>query len=322
MKTMSVLLMALVAGLVACSDGGGSGDKPNGPTNFEPARKPANAVSAADQKYYQQLIVKATQHLPKDEVIFSTVLSGSKAESVKQEDRDKAIALLNEDGKNIARLMQGRCQINEAQSTTTGDTEMRVGAKQREVGWMSITDTSTCLIPMSKNAQADSVITSIDGNSKLVHIKSTTTMVDSTTRKVNDDFVQYRTNLRSTATNVTSKANLDVAFTQDNITMKANIKGNGTMAYELVDGDYIRGPVTFEAVIDSGSGKANGQFLYDLQTSRGALRIVMIGTESGQEVYVNGEKVNPDDFGPLAKELKLSANNASTLQAMAKKLLK
>ncbi|MNL06094.1 hypothetical protein D3C87_1267210 [compost metagenome] len=321
MKTMSLVLMALVAGLVACSEDSGSGNKPNGPTNFEPARKPANAVSAADQKYYQQLIVTATQHLPKDEVIFSTVLSGSKAESVKQEDRDKAIALLNEDGKNIARLIQDRCQINQAQSTTTGDTEMRVGAKQREVGTMSITDESSCLIPMSRNAQSDSVITSIDGNSKLVHIKSTTTMVDSTSRKVNDDYVQYRTNLRSTATNVVSKANLDVAFSQDKITMKAVVKGNGTMAYELMDGDYVRGPVTFEASIDSGANKANGQFLYDLQTSRGALRIVMIGTESGQEVYVNGEKVNPGDFGPLGTELQLSKSNVSALQAMAKKLL-
>lgn len=313
--------MALVAGLVACSDGGSSENKPKGPTDFEPARKPADAVSSADQKYYQELVLTIAKHLPQDAAVFSTVLSGAKAEAVKQEDHDKAMARLNADGQQIARLIQARCQINQAQSTATGDTEMRVGAKQREVGTMSIADSGTCLTPMTKDAQSDSVITSIDGNSNLVHIKSTTTLVEKMDRKVNDDFVQYRTNLRSASTSIASKANLDIAFSKDNITMKAVVSGTGAMAYELVDGDFVRGPISFEANIDSGTNKANGQYLYDLKTSRGALRIVMIGNETSQEVYVNGEKVNPDDFGPLFKESQPAVSKVSNLKQMAKKLL-
>lgn len=320
MKLVSVLLLALVTALVACSDKGGGGDVVKKP-DFDPMRKPANAVSNDDLKYYQQLLVAADKHLPRDEAVFTVALSGSKAETVKQEDRDKAMARLNLDGQQIVRLMLSKCMINQARSEATGDTEMRVGAKQQEIGNMSIQDLNNCPYQMTARAQSDSVITDINGNSSLVHIKSTTEMVDQTDRQVREDFLHYRTNLRSSSFAMVTTAKTDIAFGQDSLTMQAEVSGKGSMQYVLMDGDAVHGPVSIEMTINSATNKMSAQYLFDLQTARGALRIVMIGTESSQEVYVNGEKVNPADFPQFVQAVQPAIHDVPTLQALGKKIL-
>jgi hypothetical protein len=321
MKTGSVLLMALVAGLVACSDGGGgSGNGPKGPTDFEPARKPANAVSKEDLKYYQKWIATSAQHLPQDAAVFTTVLAGSSAESVKPEDYDKAMALLNADGQQVVRMVKARCNVKQASSVTTGDTEMRVGATQIENGDMALIEATGCPLPMTKVAQTNSVITDIAGNANNVNIKSTATATEKTERFVQDDFLRYRTNLLSSSLQMNTTAATDVAFSESNIAMKAIVNGTGTMAYEMVDGDFMRGPITFEANIDTAANKMNVQSLFDLQTSRGAIRVVMIGTEAGQEIYINGEKANPGDFGPMFQATRPMMNEVSRIQALKKQL--
>jgi DNA-binding protein YbaB len=321
MKTINVLLMALVAGLVACSNGGGGGgNAPKGQTDFEPARKPANAVSKEDLKYYQTLNATAAQYLPQDEAVFTTVLSGSKADPVKPEKLQESLARLNADGQQIVRMMKTRCNILDALSTVTGDTEMRVGAAQEEKGNMAVTDTADCPYLMNKSAQTNSVITAIDGDAKNVNIKSTAVMTEKTNRVVRSDYLQYRTQVLSSAMQMATNAKTEVSFSQEKITMKAVVNGSGTVAYEMVNGDYMRGPVTVEATIDSATEKMSVQSLLDMQTPRGAIRIVMIGTEAGQEMYINGEKVNPGDFETIVQATRSPMKEAARLETMAKEL--
>lgn len=317
MKTANILLIALLTALVACSDSGGGGAKPKGPSDFEPARKPANAVSPEDLKHYQAFVKTNAQYLPQAEVVFANILSGARAEPVKPEEFQEAQARLNADGQQVALMMKSRCNIVEAQSTLTGDNEMRVGATQIEKGSMALTEKAGCPILMKKDAESKSVITDIAGDSSQARIKMDGTLNETTHREVKDDYLHYRTNSRSFSMQMATRSKSEVTFKQDSMGLKANIVGSGTMAYEMVDGDYMRGPITVEANLDSASNNGQFQALYDLQTSRGALRIVMIGTEAGTEAYINGEKVNLDDLGPLATLSGPVLKEAARLQALA-----
>lgn len=322
MKTANILLIGLLTALVACSDkgGGNGGGQPQGPSDFEPARKPADAVSAEDLKHYQAFVKTNSQYLPQDEVIFANVLSGSQAEPVKPEEYQEAHARLNADGQQVALMMKSRCNIVDAQSTTTGETELKVGATQIGKGSMALTEKANCPIVMKKDADSTSVITDITGDSAQARIKMDGTLTETTSREVKDDYLHYRTNSRSFAMQMTGQSKSEVIFKENSMGLKAAINARGTMAYEMIDGDYMRGPVTAEVFLDSETNKGQYQALYDLHTSRGALRIVMIGTEAGNEIYINGEKVNPDDLGPLANLPQPALKEATRLQALVKSL--
>ncbi|MFS4461223.1 hypothetical protein [Bdellovibrio sp. HCB2-146] len=294
MKSVNVLLGALVFALMACSDGGGNSKGGGGMPDLKPGMKPANAVSEADLQYYAQLMNNSQSFLPADQVVFNDILSGAQTEAVTHEQREEAKNRLSATGRQNISMIQQNCVIQDAESQTTGDQEFKVGAVSTTVGTMGIFDRAACPTLMNKRANSKNTIRSIEPlGSNSVRIVSFVENTESRSQTIESR--SWQNSLQGARFNMemASSGTVEATLANQSLNLKADVAGTGTLQVDLLQNDYIRGPISFNVKMDTATQKGQMQTLFDLQTTRGAIRIVVIGTESSQEIYINGEKRSP-----------------------------
>lgn len=302
MKAANVLLGVLVMSLVACSNGGGGGNNGGGGMpDLKPGMKPANAVSKEDLGYYAQILEKSQSFLPADAVVFNVVLAGANAENVQPEDRNEAYWKLDPTGRQNIDTIKQNCRVLEAVSSTTGDQEFRVGAVSETTGTMGLNELAgRCPTLMTKSAYQKSTVRTIEqAGADSARIVTFVEGTDSRSQTIAD--ARWQSTLNGTRMNMdfATSGTVEMTMSKDSMSMKADMSGNGSLSVDLLAGDFIRGPISMNLKMDTATQKGNMQALYDLQTVRGAIRIVMIGTEATQEFYINGEKVEPGQMGGL-----------------------
>ncbi len=322
MRIKSFLLAISVALLVSCSNSSGGGG--GGGNIFDPTLKPANAVSNADFQYYMSLLKISQRVIPADEVIFSKVLNGSTAKDVTKEEREEASKRLSTSGQQVARDVLSNCTVNEAKTKTTGGDEFKQGAKIVESGAMSITQGFTCPMMMDKQVETTSVVRTIleSAGGQEVRVVSDILSKETQSRDFAGASIRKGTNASKFGLNVTTTGVIDLNISKSSVTMAVTMNGIGSIAYDLADGDFARGPVGVKINLDSAAGKGSVQYLLDLKTSRGAIRIVALSDETKQEVYINGEKQNPENFPDIMSSMNSIVANIPSAQVMASKFSK
>lgn len=299
-RLVTILFLTVLAACSADKSGSGGKEKPYCmclPEKVVPELKPANPASKEDVKYYMDLMANNQFTIPPREAIFEKNLKNGAARPVSDEDRQKAIGNLTQDGLKVLKQIKDQCVLREATSMNTTNAQrgdaLREGTWNKDIGTMGI-ESAGCVVGMDVQAEGLTTIEKVIGGQKSLTIYTSILANETETRNIQDLNLQSLLNLKSSQTQMKTSGVVMMGLKEgpmDSMEMQMQMNMTGSMNMELTNSDYIRGPVKLDMVLNSKTGKSQMQALYDFQTRLGAIRIVMIADENHQEIYINGERV-------------------------------
>ncbi|KYG69181.1 hypothetical protein AZI87_08195 [Bdellovibrio bacteriovorus] len=296
MKQFSFLIVSALT-ITACSGGGGSGSE--APVDqFRPFEKPANAMTAADVTYYTDLNKALIKIVPAPNAIFTSVVSGASAKTVEVEERQKSIEKLSPEGVALLKRIKKECEVFPAFGAQWGDTQIREGSVSGERAQMSIA-AKGCPLSFVEEGEAITRVNSVraDKSSQVAEISNQVTLKQKVFSVIQDPKLRESTKVEQYTLELISVGNADVKIEKEKMSMIMKISGAGRVAVKLADGDTVSGPLKLQMSVNSATGEMQMQYLMDLQTLRGALRIVAVASQAQTELYINGEKADPAGFG-------------------------
>ncbi|KHD87400.1 MAG: hypothetical protein OM95_14510 [Bdellovibrio sp. ArHS] len=297
MKQIYFLYIAVFA-ITACSGAGGDSAEETPVDIFRPYEKPVNAMSSSDVKYYAELNMAFGKLIPSPHAIFTAVVSGGSAKTVEVEERQKAIEKLSPEGLAVLKKIKKDCEIFPAFGAQWGDTQAREGAVSGERAQMSIA-AKGCPLNYLEEGEVITQINRVRVNQaeQPAQTLSQVKLKQKIYGHLQDEKLRQATNIIESLLELNSVTDADVTVAKQAMVMLMKTTGSGRVLIRLADGDTVSGPIQFQMSMDSATGAMQTRSLLDLQTVRGALRIVSISTESQSELYINGEKADPADFG-------------------------
>lgn len=289
--------------LVACSNGSGS-DRSGLHQDFKPDLKPSNGASPEDVRYYFSLLKASQFVLPEDVTLYDMVVASGKTELVNSKDREQSYSKLNQTGKLIHKSIKDTCKIDNAQGTVLGDETLKVGAKKVETAKMGIGGTS-CVMTARMQEEVRTEIKALSFNEKNRSFSLTKDVMQTTFdgRRMDHADLRSASGLSLIEKSLLLRGTMTVKVQDEDMWLQGQMSGTGQMRWDLASGDSVSGPMTLEVVFPE-SGDMESQVLFEGQTQRGALRMVMIGKGKSQRVYVNGIEMDPSEV-PMPQALKV-----------------
>lgn len=279
--------------LVGCSGGGGGG----GATGFNPNEKPQNA---AEKQYVDELVAtlsKSEKLVPSDVVVFDSVLDGTTAKDVTNSDeRKQALAKLSPEGQAFVKNVRAKCVVNNANVYQEGlESTPKVGSTIVQRGWMN-TRGSGCPYIINEDNDSKITYTALNVTPTSANIAANLSATSNSLKEILDETYVKMAGVRSMAMNMTMNGAMTAYQDAQKVSQNANYTGNGSLKIILANSDVIQGPIQFLG--SAANEKQSMQFLFDGTSPKGAIRIVgKMTTETGLEIYVNGEKVDASAVG-------------------------
>lgn len=298
MKSFASALVLTSALMIGCSSGSNSSSSPF-TEDFKPNEKPQNAAPLPYAKELFQKINNNKQVLPKPNAIFNAVIDGSSVKRIYPDstERNEAIADLNADGVRFLKDINEKCVIHDATTNTQGAPAK--GATVHSSGAMSTSGTDCPFVLESSFVEA-TTYSAYDISESTFNIAATITRKTDEGSKIFSNEIQQITGFKSVRIKTNTNSNLSFQGTspQDG-TIASNSIMIGSFEMILADGNKISGPLNMQFTISN--SKTNMQFLLELQSPQGMIRVVLRGTSDSKtpELYINGEKVDPTIFPGL-----------------------
>lgn len=290
---LSVSLFAFLA--VGCANDSKSSDPYAGLDLY------ATPANPAPRSYLKDIVValeKSQEYIPSEDAIFATVIDGQdiKHLSSRSQEKQEALQKLNSTGQGFLQSVQAQCTIQNASKREQGGAQegqtQFVDLKMATVG-----DNCPLLINRSTSLRTYYKKARVVGNrSYQMNIENKQTMINSVA--VKEPAMQQQSGLISFTTKIEMDANINATGSADSSSMSSNVNVSGEIRIELHNGDVISGPLLGKVIATDKS--TNTRLIFNGQSSQGAIRIaVSVGQDAKPEVYINGEKFDPEQLGGL-----------------------